>query len=237
MDTDLHGAAHAVGSRSDQVYVSLKTQVLVGEFRLHQRLGEERLAAIWGVSRTPVREALQRLAAEGLVVRHPEGGWSPQAPDVQRMRELYEARQALELAGISRPSQIGQVHDQTILEPLRDEWRALASEEPVPDPEFVLRDESFHMRLMLAAGNAAMAELLDYVNERIRVVRAQDFLNSERINRTVSQHLGILEALLAGDLRNTELCFVHHLAESMAVVEERVMRALSRMASRAAAGS
>ncbi len=237
MDAVLHADQDSAGqTRSDQVYALVKTQLLVGDFPLNQRLGEERLAAALRVSRTPVREALQRLAAEGLVVRHPEGGWCPATPDVQRIRELYEVRQALELAAMRRPSELGQGHDASVLEPLHDEWRLLATAEPVPDPEFVLRDESFHLRMAESAGNTTLVELLDTVNERIRMVRMQDFLTSERITRTVAQHLGILEALLAADLRGAELRFVRHLGESMAVVEERVVRALVRMASRPVVG-
>ncbi|MHB1785002.1 MAG: GntR family transcriptional regulator [Acidimicrobiales bacterium] len=219
-------------SLRDFVYRQLKTQLLIGDFPLNQRLGEERLAAALEVSRTPVREALQRLAAESLVDRHPEGGWQPAVPDVQRIRELYEVRRALELSALRRPSEFGQIHDHSILEPLRDEWRALAKAEPAADPEFVIRDESFHVRLADAAGNSTLSEMLSQVNERIRVVRTTDFLTSERITRTVAQHIGITEALLDGDLRLTELRFVHHLGESMAVVEERVMRALARMVAR-----
>jgi DNA-binding GntR family transcriptional regulator len=219
------------GRRSEVAYARLKTKLLVGEFSLNQRLGEERLASELEVSRTPVREALQRLAAEGLVVRHPEGGWQPSAPDVQRTRDLYEARQALELAAMRRPSESGQRHDPSVLEPLRDHWRSLAREEPTPDPEFVLQDEGFHIRLAESGGNQAMVELLGFINERIRVVRMHDFLTAERVSRTIAQHLSIVEALLATDLHVAELRFVHHLGESMAIVEERVMRALARMAS------
>lgn len=217
-------------SRRDAVHRQLKTQLLIGDFPLNQRLGEERLAAALDVSRTPVREALQRLAAENLVARHPEGGWQPAAPDVQRVRELYEVRRALEVAALGRPSEFGQVHDLSILESLRDDWQAMVSPDPAPDPDFVLHDESFHVRLAESSGNATLAEMLEQVNERIRVVRTTDFLTSKRIARTVAQHLGIVEALLSGDLRTAELRFINHLSESMAVVEERVMRALARMA-------
>lgn len=217
-------------NRRDAVYRRIKTQLLMGDFPLNQRLAEERLATALDVSRTPVREALQRLAAEGLIERHPEGGWRPAVPDVQRIRELYEVRRALELSALRRPSEFGQVHDPSLLEALRDDWRAMALAEPAPDPEFVLHDESFHVRLAEASGNATLAEMLSQVNERIRVVRTTDFLTSERITRTVAQHVGIVEALLDGDVRSSELRFVNHLGESMAVVEERVMRALARMA-------
>lgn len=237
MDAELYTASDTPSeNRRDAVHRLIKTQLLTGEFPLNHRLGEERLAVALDVSRTPVREALQRLAAEGLVERHPEGGWQPAIPDVQRIRELYEVRRALELSALNRPSEFGQVHDRNILETLRDDWRAMALREPAPDPEFVVHDEAFHVRLAEASGNTTLAEMLSQVNERIRVVRTTDFLTSERISRTVAQHLGIVEALLVGDLRASELRFVNHLSESIAVVEERVMHALARMATGTSGG-
>nr|MDQ2729773.1 GntR family transcriptional regulator [Actinomycetota bacterium] len=185
MDTSLYAGSQ---SRADVVYRRLKSQLLVGDHRLNQRLGEERLAEAMAVSRTPVREALQRLAAEGLLVRHHEGGWCPATPDVQRVRELYEVRQALELTALRRPFELAQVHDRSILEPLRDEWRELSKLEPAADPEFVLRDEAFHVSVAESAGNAALAELLNQVNEKIRVTRMHDFMTLDRVSRTITQH-------------------------------------------------
>lgn len=69
------------------------------------------------------------------------------------------------------------------------------------------------------------------VNERIRTVRMHDFLTGERIDRTINQHLGIVEAVLAGDLNTGEHRFTTHLGESIAVVEERAARAVARMVS------
>lgn len=79
----------------DQSYRGLKTRILLGEFPINVRLGEERLAAMIGVSRTPIREALKRLQAEGLVDNHPDGGYQPIVPDVTVMRHLYEVRVGL----------------------------------------------------------------------------------------------------------------------------------------------
>src|SRR5690606_17154543 len=63
-------------SRGEQAYGELKRRLLHGDFALGSRLGEERLASLVGVSRTPVREALSRLHAEGFVVRLPVGGYA-----------------------------------------------------------------------------------------------------------------------------------------------------------------
>ena len=230
MDTGLYTAPRN-GLRT-QAYAELKTRLLVGDFPLNVRLGEERLAALLGVSRTPVREALLRLDAEGLVGPHPEGGYCPVAPDVAAVHELYEVRVVLELQALRRPAQsLHSVHDIAVLEPLRDEWRALSAGPPEPDPGFVTLDEDFHVRLAESGGNQSLADILRTVNERIRVVRMHDFLTLDRVQRTVDQHLGILEAVLVGDLGVAEARFRAHLDESIAVVEQRTTQALARMAS------
>jgi DNA-binding GntR family transcriptional regulator len=228
MDTALYTAPRT--GRRTQAYDELKTRLLLGEFPLNVRLGEERLAAVLGVSRTPVREALLRLDAEGLVGSHPEGGYCPVAPDVAVVHDLYEVRVGLELQALRRTTG-RRPHDAAVLEPLRDEWRAMSSRLPEPDPGFVNLDEDFHVRLAESAGNQSLADMLRTVNERIRVVRMHDFLSPDRIRRTVDQHLGIVEAVLVGDLSLAETRFQSHLDESIAVVEQRTTQALARMAS------
>jgi DNA-binding GntR family transcriptional regulator len=217
--------------RSEQTFALLKRRLLHGEFPLGVRLGEERLAAIVGVSRTPVREALMRLHAEGLVRRRADGGYVPVVPDVTLMRHLYEVRIGIEIQALQRPARHGTEHDRALLTGLRDEWRTLLGEGPVDlDPGFVLLDESFHIALAEAAGNPVLVDVLRQVNERIRIVRMQDFLNAGRIEDTVAEHLGLVEAVLRGDLRDAEERFLAHVGQSMAVVEERVAAAIARMA-------
>lgn len=217
-------------ARSDSVYVDLKTRLLVGDFPLRIRLAEQRLAATLGVSRTPVRQALQRLHAERLLERHPDGGFAPAALDLAGLRDLYEVRRMFELSALLRPERTGTPHAVDVLEPLRYEWLELRDHQPDPDPGFVLCDERFHEQLALAAGNRALAGMLHDLNERIRLIRMHDFLTEERIGTTISQHLGIVEAVLGGDLVGARVLFESHLGESVAVVESRATRALARMA-------
>jgi DNA-binding GntR family transcriptional regulator len=238
----VYTAPHAVGPggdaglRSDHTYALLKRRLLQGEFALNARLGEERLAALVGVSRTPVREALKRLHAEGLVRRGDDGGYVPVAPDVTLMRHLYEVRIGLEIQALHRPARHGIRHDPAVLEALRDEWTALLPDRALdggplePDPGFVLLDEAFHITLAESAGNPVLADQLRLVSERIRIVRMQDFLNPGRIEATVEEHLGLVEAVLGGDLREAEERFAVHVGLSMAVVEQRVAAAIARMA-------
>ena len=225
----MYTAVHPTPRHRDRVYSELKSRVLTGDFAFDARLAETSLAAEFDVSRTPIREALLRLWSEGLVDRHPEGGFRPVLPDAEAVRDLYDVRIGLEQHALTRPLRTGIVHDRSILEEIHADWTALSHEEAVGDADFVLLDESFHIGVAEASGSRALAELLQGVNERIRIVRIQDFLLVDRIVSTIEQHLGILDALLAGTLEVALDRFDAHLAESLAVVEERSLQACMRM--------
>ena len=218
--------------RSERVHTELKRRLLRGDYPAGARLVEERLAAALDVSRTPVREALFRLHAEGLIQRVADGGFAPTLPDVAGMRDLYAVREGLELLGLQLPARAGGTHDYDRLVQLRDEWVELSDDDdPEPTPEFVLLDEGFHLGLAEAAGNPALVELLRQVNERIRVVRMQDFLSGDRIVRTIEEHIAIVDAAIDGDLALAERRFLEHLDRSKSVVSDNVDRAIARMMS------
>jgi DNA-binding GntR family transcriptional regulator len=200
-----------------------------GEFSFRDRLAEERLAALLGVSRTPVREALTRLASDGLVEKRADGGYYPTEPDLGSLRDLYEIRVTLELRGLQRAMESGSGHDRRRLEDLRGRWKELEAEPPNPDPDFVAIDENFHITLARASGNAELATMLRAINARIRPVRMYDFLTSDRVHLTIGQHLGIVEKVLDGELAASIDALRSHVGESMEVVERRAARAITQM--------
>ena len=222
--------ARDTATRSEAAYSELKRDILLGQYRINARLGEERLASALSMSRTPVREALARLHAEGLVARHPDGGYTPAVPDVVAIHELYEVRCALERCALRRPQEISRRHDAAQLLALRDEWLALGEDgELEPDPAFVLLDESFHETLAEAAGNAALADVLRQVNQRIRIVRMQDFLVVDRVETTVAEHLCVVDHLIEGRIDAAEAALRAHIEASMRFVQQRVLEAIGRM--------
>ncbi|HWS57455.1 MAG TPA: GntR family transcriptional regulator [Actinotalea sp.] len=221
--------ADSRSSRRDLVHDRLRRMVLLGVFPTRERLAEERVAEMLGVSRTPVREAFLRLHAERLLRRYADGGYFVAEPDVGDLRDLYELRIALELRGLTRSLEGFGSHDVGVLEPLRDRWRALRRDQPEPDPTFVDVDESFHMALCRSSGNVVLADTLETVNARIRPVRMHDFLTEDRIELTITQHLGIVEAVLGRDLEVAVERMRQHVGESMEVVERRAARAITQM--------
>jgi DNA-binding GntR family transcriptional regulator len=215
--------------RSTDAYRELRRRLLLGEYPVAARLTEVRLAADLGVSRTPVREALWRLASEALVERRAEGGFFPRIPDLASIRELYELRRALELEVIDRPARHGTRHDDARLSVLHERWVQLAADPPEPDPGFIELDERFHLSLAESCGNRALAEHLELVNARIRVVRMQNFVHRHRIVETAEQHLAIVDALLTGDPGAARALMQAHLDEATQQAAQRAALAVERM--------
>ncbi|MEL6981542.1 MAG: GntR family transcriptional regulator [Actinomycetota bacterium] len=228
-DTERQTDRPGRGTLRAQAYNELKRRLLQGDYPIGRRLAESALAEQLQVSRTPIRDALSRLHAEGLVSSLPEGGFTPAAPDLHSVGELYEIRRALEFSALHRGG-----HDPGQLRALRHNWSSMVAPDSDDDcsPDFVLHDESFHVGLATATGNQCLVEMLVGVNERIRIVRMHDFLTADRVVKTIEEHLGIVNHLIDGDVVTAADALGTHLQISEKVVEQRAAQALSRMISR-----
>jgi DNA-binding GntR family transcriptional regulator len=211
----------------EQIYTRLRDEVLSGDREITERLTEPKLARQLGVSRTPVREALTRLVADGLVQRE-EYGYSVVVPSMTKIRDLYEVRIAVELRGIARAIENPTVrHDAGTLGAELEQWYALRGDQPAPSTEFVLLDERFHTALLSSSGNPELVDALTGVNRRIRHIRMYDFLVEGRIETSIQEHIEIAERVLEGRL-DTALTLLHeHIGASLEIVVERATRAIA----------
>ncbi|WP_329414267.1 GntR family transcriptional regulator [Nocardia vinacea] len=230
MSTRMATLADAAGRPlRDVVYTTLRGELMNGDIRFGERLTEPKLSTRFGISRTPVREALTMLCSDGLLQRE-EYGFTPVRPSIPLIRDLYELRITLELGGIQRAiDSPAVVHDHALLAAEREAWLALRADPPEQEPGFVVRDEEFHVTLLTAAGNAELVRSLKSVNSRIRHVRMYDFMVNNRIETTIAEHLGILDAVLAQDLPLAYRLLHTHIGESLDVVLDRVTRAIAAM--------
>lgn len=217
-------------SLRDRVYLELGKLLMAGEIDDRTRLVESQLCETLNVSRTPLREALVRLHADGMLVRRADG-YYPVALDIPGVRDLYELRITIELRGITRILETDELrYDNQRLAALRAEWSELKASPPAPDGDMVLRDEAFHVELCAASGNKAMVAALDNVNRRIRLIRMYDFVTEERVIATIDEHLQIVDLLLDGQLDAGRTALHEHVGASFEVVERRALRALSARA-------
>lgn len=225
------GGGSGTGLR-EQVYLQLREQIMSGAVAPHDRLVEGRLCEALGVSRTPLREALVRLHADGIVTRR-DDGYYPMFPDLDSIRDLYELRITLELRGIARHVENTDLRfDRALLEAVRGRWRALETDPPAPSPDIVQLDQQFHLELSTAAGNPALTRALATVNSQIRLVRMYDYQSPERVRATVTEHVAIVEQILDGDLTGALETLHGHVGESLDVVEQRAVQAVTAHALR-----
>ncbi|MET9215150.1 MULTISPECIES: GntR family transcriptional regulator [unclassified Nocardia] len=229
MSTTLNTRGPTPGSLRDVVYSTLRDEIMNGLIRFGERLTEPKVSARFGISRTPAREALAKLCADGLLQRD-EVGYSPVRPSITGIRDLYELRITLELGGITRAITNPEVrHDRELLERERQRWLDLRTDPPAQEPGFVVVDESFHVALLTASGNPELVSALTAVNARIRHVRMYDFMVNNRVEVTIAEHLAILDAVLAEDLTHAYELLRRHIGESLDVVVDRVTRAIVAM--------
>jgi DNA-binding GntR family transcriptional regulator len=201
---------------ADAVYEAIKGDIF--DFRLlpGARFSENDLAVRARVSRTPVREALLRLAREGFVEVHPKSGWNVRALDFERFEHLYDLRVVLELAAARKLCAIdfSSQPDAEALLALKKQWLVPPKQRLTDWREVATLDEAFHATLVAAAGNPELARIHAEVSERIRILRRLDFTQAERIAYTYEEHAAILRAVLARKLQQATLLLRSHIEQS-----------------------
>lgn len=184
-------------TQADRVYQAIRDALVGGELGEGKALNHVALARQFGVSRIPVREALQRLEAERLLVSRPYRGHLVPQLDVVELEELIEIRILLEVLALRRHA--AKLSAAEIRE-LRALNRSLADQDH-PN-EWLHGDWEFHRRL--AGGDTLSAEFTGDIRRRIhRYVNAAGHLG-DRHARAVKEHGQILSALEAGDLDGAE---------------------------------
>jgi DNA-binding GntR family transcriptional regulator len=200
-----------IASVVDHVYVAIRERIISGELTRGSRLHQEDLAAELGVSRTPVREALRRLAAEGLVQMHTNRG--ARVADIQGadMRTPTEARMVIEPGAARIAAARG-----ASVERMR---AAIAAHRAlIPDVQHSFdANREFHLALVEAAGNPFLmqfAEML-WVSRIGEPIYARQVATPEDMHLDADEHEQIMLAVEAGDARRAETLARRHLQHAI----------------------
>lgn len=181
----------------DLVYLELKHKILTGEIVSQTRLMEIDLSEKMNVSRTPIREAIKRLADDGLVKVEPRRGAYVANISIKDMLDVFEVREDME-------GFVAKLAAKRITEDEKDQLKEIAFEyeeaiEKADDKERIIElDEKFHNFIVKCSGNETLRELVNYVQElslRFRYLYYDDFSLYES---TAEQHNRIMEAINSG---------------------------------------
>lgn len=185
------------GSTADAIHAAITEGILSQSLPPGWRLGEERLAGLFAVSRTPVREALMRLESERLATRHRRSGLVVASIDPQQILEIYVVREALEGIAARHAARFRSPIDLSLLEQLNHEIAAAAD---AGDFQRMARlNVEWHKALAHASRNALLEQFVDQVHQAVRRFRRTTFSEPGRAAAAVEEHTAIIEALRAGD--------------------------------------
>lgn len=204
--------AEAAPSLGIFVYQAIKQQILDNRLRPGSKLTHEDLAQMLGVSRTPVREALERITHEGFAVHLPRRGCFVAEIDADEARELYDLREALEVHALRRTATFGLTReDLAELAALTRAYSDRVRDEATRSRLIVDRD--LHLALASKARNRLLLRSLESVFERLILKLRVDGFRTTRGKQALDEHIRLLKALRQQDYAKAEQVLVQHLRE------------------------
>src|SRR5712691_12375230 len=199
-----------------RVYDHLREEILAGRLQPGAELAEVALSEQLGVSRGPIRDAIGRLAAEGLVTVRPRRGAVVRLLSKDEFLELYQVREALEIMAVRLAVPRLGADDFAALQGLIDTMGKHAERGEVA--EFFEANVAFHAYLLEASGNRKLQELYGQLLGQMGRYRMRSLILRGNLHRSVAEHAAILRAAKRG---NTERAS-HLMAEHVRVPQRRL---------------
>ncbi|MBE1295106.1 GntR family transcriptional regulator [Phycobacter azelaicus] len=183
--------------RADTIAEELEERIFDGTFSDGDRLDEVRLAQQFGVSRTPLREAFQRLALSGLVELIPRRGAFVRQPGPVELMEMFEVMAELEavcgrLAG-------KRISDRALAELNDANAKCHAALEAQNSDAYYVENERFHHILYRESGNSFLQQEACKLHKRLKPFRRQQLRFRGRLAQSMAEHEAVVEALTNGD--------------------------------------
>jgi DNA-binding GntR family transcriptional regulator len=198
----------------DLAYDAIRERIMAGTLERGARVHQEDVAAELGISRTPVREALRRLAAEGLVEMHANRGARVADADPATMAATYEARLVIE-PGAARLAAERRIDPSiaAMRKALADHRRFAADQR-----RSFAANREFHLALVGASGNAALLQFAEHlwVGRIGAAVYERQAETPEQVLADADEHAAILDAVAAGDADRAERLTREHIAAALA---------------------
>jgi len=196
--------------RADTVLEELEQMIVVGDFADGERLDEIKLSEHFGVSRTPIREAFQRLSSSGLLELRPRRGAFVRHPQFVELIEMFEVMAELE-------AMCGRLAARRISPELlvRIKQAAAGCEESLAQTDadgYYRHNEQFHHLIYDASGNSFLQNEAARLHKRLKPFRRMQLRVRGRINQSMEEHRQIVAALEDGEDKIAEAVLQKHVS-------------------------
>lgn len=198
----------------DQVYDYLWRQIASNQLGPGAKLSDLRISEQLGVSRTPVREALRRLAQDGIVRAETQRGFFVATFSSNDVREIYDLRTVLEVLAVrlALPN-LSAADLAAAQEQLNEVAQQLAEDAPAASERFLAVDRSFHALLVQSARNRRLMAMMASLQCQVAVFQVYGIHSKAILALSVDHHRAILAALRALDGKAAEAAMEHHIQE------------------------
>jgi DNA-binding GntR family transcriptional regulator len=190
-------------------YEILRDSIIHGQLRPGEVYNEMALAKDLGISRTPVREALLELSAQGLVTFLPRKGLIVKHFTVKDVKEIFELRRVIELAAIEKVAQSSPPCDLSRLKRCLDEQRKSAARKDFT--AFMKADREFHAEFCRLSNNQRLVAILENVRDLVHFMGMQGLSAKGRAEIVIKEHAKVLEAVSEGDRAKARKAMESHL--------------------------
>jgi DNA-binding GntR family transcriptional regulator len=185
------------GRLADEVCREIADGIVLGRFAPNARLDETMLAALFGVSRTPVREALKQLVATGLATCRPNRGTVVAGLSSDQLEQMFEAIGELEAACARHAALRMDAPGHACLRALHASAREAMRDQDIDRYDAVNRE--LHATIVRGAGNLVLSEMAAQLKKRAAPYRRTQFRDLNRMRASFEEHSAIVEAILAHD--------------------------------------
>jgi len=201
-------------SVNERVYSDLKESIISSRLRPGQRLGHHELATMLNTSRTPVREALERLSQEGFVTHLPRRGFVVAQIDTEMAKNLYQTREALEVYALGLAMDRGiTAAEFKKLEQLNKLYGSLMGSQHMLERQAVDRD--MHLAMAALSGNPYLVEILASIFEKLMMKRRIDgYYSTERGPAAADEHALLFDAMKRESKREATRLLQSHLRDA-----------------------
>lgn len=214
-------------TRSDYVYQRLKDLISAGEYSPGKVLTEQTLAGELGVSRTPIREAIRRLEADGWVSTIPGRGALVRSLSVQDLDEIFVVREELEALALrlAMPN-IPSSELETIEMEMASMSAKLEQDEFRAQKDLATELEKFHTLLIRYCANRLLARQLRSLSELVHRLRVRSLAAPGRPLKSVGEHMEIAAHMRDGNAEAAEECLRKHLRRVKENLKQELQREL-----------
>jgi DNA-binding GntR family transcriptional regulator len=197
-------------TRAEKLAGQISNAILSGEFVPGSRLDEQHLAQHFGVSRTPVREALRQLATSGLINLRPRRGALVASVTPDELETMFVAMGEME-ASCARLAAIRMTPlERRRLQALQETMAALVRS---GDPDaYADANQTFHLALYAGAHNPVVADFTAGLRRRLAPFRRAQFRTIGRLPRSWAEHEAVVRAILTGDAPGAHAAMLHHVS-------------------------